>query len=240
MGRHVRAISVLRIVLVIAGLGIAGEAPRGAQEPTLVIVDNPRPLMAAVDVVEERCHCAVTYEDPRWQADQLIDVSSTVSHRPGARVRVPRGGRFDVAFPDDSFAAPFQVDAALEEAVTQYEQQFPGMGVFAVVKDGTAFSVRPRGSSVLDAPVTPPAGARSIGDIVAATLEQAGAASGVHIGLGLAPLNALKMKITMKGDAEPARSVLNQALAAMGRKMSWRLLYDDGMGQYYLSIHAVK
>lgn len=227
------------MLLTIAALGLLGAAARAAQEPILVIVDSPRPLMAAVDVVEERCDCIVTYEDPQWRPDQLVEAIGAQGGRLGSPAHVPKGGRFDIAFPDESFAAPVQVRAALDEAIRQFEEQFPGMGSFSVMSDEPRFSVRPRGTTLLDVPVTPPGDAQPVVGIVWTALQQAGAATGVHVALGRTP-SGLEVKTTLKGDAEPARNVINRALAATGHKMSWRLLYDGATGRYDLSIRPVE
>lgn len=54
------------------------------------------------------------------------------------------------------------------------------------------------------------------------------------------PSGSRKHALAMAVDDEPAAAVLARISALTGRKMSWRLLYDYGLGQYALNLHFVK
>src|SRR3712207_8819257 len=49
--------------------------------PETVTVDDPRPLYAAVKLLEERCRCPITYEDPRWGAEDVDGMGDRKSTR---------------------------------------------------------------------------------------------------------------------------------------------------------------
>ena len=211
------------------------------QGPETVSVNDPRPLNAAVKVLEERCHCAITYEDPKWGPDDVDDISGTVWHKANVRVRIPKGGLFTFHTPPGLEAGtPAQTRAATAQVAHAFEEARSGRGAFRVTNDATTVHVIPRGGSVLDTPVTVTSATRPLGDVVTMVLAQVGQATGQRIGLATFPINLFKQRrVSIEATHERARDVLVRALAGSGRALSWRLFYDVTMGQYYLGIHFV-
>src|SRR5437763_1084383 len=94
----------------------------GVQAPEVLSVDDPRPLNAAVKLIEQRCHCTITYEDPKWGPDDDVDVSGSVWHRTDIRPRVPRGGRFTFSMAGDTSArTASQMRAPVEQVLRAFE-----------------------------------------------------------------------------------------------------------------------
>jgi hypothetical protein len=212
----------------------------GTQAPETLSVNDPRPLNAAIKVVEQRCHCAITYEDPKWGADDVVDISDSIWHRPDIRPRIPKGGLFTFdAPPGLSSTTPAQTRAAMAQVVRTFEQSGSGRGAFRVTNDATTVHVLPRGGSILDTPVSIPNGTLPLGDVVTLVLRAVGQATGQRIELGAFPTNFFKGRVEIQAGQTVARDVLVQAFAASGRQLSWRLLYSVGMGQYYLNVHFV-
>jgi hypothetical protein len=86
-------------------------------------IDDPRPLSQAIDILREQCRCVITYEDPQYEATQVVDVTQQVSRSPGStnRVLVPRGTPF--VFANKPLAAakgPEDVVAASEALLDQF------------------------------------------------------------------------------------------------------------------------
>jgi hypothetical protein len=210
------------------------------QEPEVLSVDDPRPLAEAVKLIEQRCHCAITYEDPKWGPEDVVDISGSVWHRADIRPRVPKGGHFTFSLPRDvSARTAGGMRAPVEQVLRTFESSGSGPGAFRLISDNTALHVVPRSGSVLDVPVTIAPGTRPIIELVAMTMEQVGQAIGLKVGIATLPTNLLKRPVTLEARQEPARVVLSRALLASGRSLSWRLFYDVTMGQYYLGIHFV-
>jgi hypothetical protein len=202
------------------------------QSAETVSVNDPRPLSAAVKLLERRCHCAITYEDPRWGPDDVVDISGPV---------IPKGGPFTFSVAADlSSRTPAQRRDAFEQVLRAFERSGSGPGMFRLMSDDTTVHVVPRGGSVLDTPVSITGATRSIMEIVTAAMDQVRQVTGHKIGLATFPINLFKRRITFDARQEPARIVLQRAMAASGRLLSWRLYYDVGMGQYYLGIHFVR
>lgn len=203
------------------------------QSPETVSVNDPRPVNAAAKAVEQRCHCAITYEDPTWRADDVVDISG--------RPRIPKGGPFTFHVPSGlSSTTPAQTRIAMEDVLRAFEQSGTGRGSFRVTNDATTVHVVPRGGSILDTPVTIPHATRSLGDVVIAVIEQVGQLTQQRIGLAGFPINFFRQRQVETGARqESARDVLVRAMGASGRPLSWRLFYSVPMGQYYLNIHFV-
>jgi hypothetical protein len=224
-----------------ASLSILPVLISAVQALETVSVNDPRPLYAAVKVLEERCHCAITYEDPQWRPDDVDDISGSVAHKPGVRVRIPKGGLFTFdAPPGLSSGTPAQAEAAIAQVVRAFQESGSGRGAFRVAHDATTVHVIPVGGSVLDTPVTVTGAARPLVDVVTMLLAEIGQVTGKRIGLATFPINFFKQRrVAIEATQQPARAVLLRTLAASERPLSWRLFYDATMGQYYLSIHFV-
>jgi hypothetical protein len=203
------------------------------QAPERLSVNDPRPLSAAVALVERRCHCAITYEDPLWKSD---DVALSGPHWPAM---IPKGGLFTFDAPDLAATTPAQMAAAMTEVVRAFEQSESGRGAFRVTNDTTAVHVVPRPGSILDTPVTIMR-SRRLDDVVVVVLAEVERASGQKVSLATFPMNFFNQhRVEIEAKQEPTREVLVRALAASGRALSWRLFFDATMRQYYLGIHFV-
>lgn len=204
------------------------------QAPERLSVNDPRPLSAAVDLVERRCHCAITYEDPLWTSD---DVALSGPHWPAM---IPKGGLFTFDAPDVAATTPAQMAAAMAQVVRAFEQSGSGRGAFRVTNDITAVHVVPRPGSILDTPVTIAHATRRLDDVVTVTLAEVERATGQKIALARFPNNFFfQHRVEIDAQQEPARDVLVRALAASGRALSWRVFFDATMRQYYLGLHFV-
>ena len=204
------------------------------QAPERLSVNDPRPLSAAVDLVERRCHCAITYEDPLWKSD---DVALSGPQWPAM---IPKGGPFTFDAPDLGATTPAHMAAAMAQVVRAVEQSGSGRGGFRVTNDTTAVHVVPRFGSILDTPVTIAHATRRLDDVVAVALAEMERATGEKIELATFPINFFfQHRVQIEAQQEPARDVLVRALAASGRALSWRLFFSATMRQYYLNIHVV-
>jgi hypothetical protein len=204
------------------------------QAPERLSVNDPRPLSAAVDLVERRCHCAITYEDPLWRSD---DVALSGPHWPAV---IPKGGLFTFDAPDLAANTPAQMTAAMAQVVRVFEQSGSGRGAFRVINDETVVHVVPRPDSILDTPVTIPLATRRLDDVVTVVLAAVERGTVQKVELATFPTNFFfQHQVEIEANQAPARKVLVRALGASGRPLSWRLLFDARMRQYYLNIYFV-
>lgn len=211
------------------------------QDPEVLSVDDPRPLSAAIRLVEERCHCAITYEDPIWQPDDVIDISGSIAHRADVIPRIPTGGRFTFSVDADlSSLTRVQLRRTAGQVLRTFESSKSGPGQFQLMSGGLALHVVPKSGSVLDVPVTIAPGTPRILDVITTTLKQVSEASGRKIGIGTGPFRLLNGRIELEAHQEPAYALLDRALLASGRTLSWRLFYSVTTGQYYFNVHVVR
>jgi hypothetical protein len=204
-----------------------------------VVFDDPRPLAAAVLELQRRCLCVITYEDIRWTESQVEDSAEVPSpSRKGVRVRVPKGRPLTVTLREK--LAPREMGAAFD-AVLQAFEQTGSPGAFRVVASGEGFHVVPADHALFDVRITVPARTQSVADAIPAILAEAARTSGSRILVGSVPLNLLMATTTSDGaTGDRFGDVLARTLAATGKTLSWRLLYDFGMQAYYLNIHQVQ
>lgn len=235
-----------------------GKARSSAQQPdkASISVNDPRPLAAAVQALEDRYGWVITYEDPPYiHPSEIADVTRAVrkDYDPTKpKVLVPLGGSFDFAYSVPSGSGKPEEADVLEALLAAYGQSgYPA--VFRLVRTGAAFHVipgmfrnaqgvlEPR-SSLLSGRISLPERTRTAYDMIDAILGAVSAANSVKVGIGTAPANTL-MLTTVEGGAkdESARAVLVRTLEATKATLSWRLLCDPGTAaQCALNIHSVQ
>lgn len=119
-----------------------------------IVVNDPRPLAAAVQEFAKRCECVITYEDVKWRRDEL-EISPTGRFRPdGSPLMRPNG------IPFRSFVSPKLAgltSAEIDEHFALVMHAFQGSqnyGQFKVIRGRTALHVLPARSGLLELPVT--------------------------------------------------------------------------------------
>ena len=219
---------------------LPSSAAVAAQNSEELLVNDPRPLAEAIQQFEQRCHCVVTYEDIKWQQDQVEDISASVRRAPNApRAQVPKGGSFLFILSRQlASATPAQIGSSLRELLAAYETS-NHFGNFRLVEGNRAFHVLPSPRAVLDSRVTVAQGDQSLAQAIKAILESVTKSTGEAVVLATGPLNLLKIIVPIQAQNERAGDVLIRVLFATGRELSWQLLYDFGMKRYYLNIHPV-
>ena len=247
-----RSRAALLIWAVSARLVIAG-GPRERGEDLLAA--DPRPLSAAVRLFQDRCHCVVTYEDPKWRADQVEHLAETRADP--EKPLIPAGHPFMFIVPRDVALLPrAEIGASLQQMLDAYDRTNDA-GPFRLVASETAWHIAPRAGSVLDARITVPPADRSIDEAVEAILSAVRASTGEDIAFAGTASNWRKQtRATIGADNERARDVLARVvtadhteyswdarahvLTANPTKCSWALLYDFSVRRYYLNLGSVK
>src|SRR5262249_54949107 len=109
-------------------LGVCVNTAGAAVGQTIAVVD-PRPLAEAVLTVEKRCACAITYEDPPYEAKDAVDVTASVSRNPTFTrgVLIPKGGYFSFPYDLPPGAPPEHMRNALQQILVTYHLSgYPG------------------------------------------------------------------------------------------------------------------
>jgi hypothetical protein len=239
----VRRTGVVLIVASLLGTVVVPATARVTQgQLESVVIDDPRPLAAAVLELEQRCHCAISYEDSQWTESEVEEVRSAPAQSPGTlRPKVPKGRSLSVTLDRQIDAAsPNEMQAALNAMFDAFERA-GNPGAFRVVSSQMGYHVVPKEQALFDVRITVATRSRSVADAIPEILAAVSTASGKQIRLGRVPVKLL-MGTTTDAGANNQRfgDVLARILASTGKPLSWRLLYDFAMASYYLNLHTVQ
>jgi hypothetical protein len=246
---------LLPSVLAVGVLGAFGSALHG-QPPAKsvsIAVDDPRPLAAAVRVLEQRYHCVITYEDPLFLslADGQ-DVTEQV-RRDGnlaSRVFIPRGGPFRFTLSTDIDGRGRRL-AVLRSLLQQFGATgYPG--VFRILRTGEALHVVPTTTrnatgtpepceSLFDVTISIPAEKRTADDMVSAVLNEVRRVAGRDYVVGIAPTNLLLNDVRIRSASdEVAGLVLQRTLEEADPSLSWRALCAPGTDRRgFVNIYSI-
>jgi hypothetical protein len=236
---NVERIQLWPLACATVALATAG-APIRAQEQQARWFDGARPVSQAIDVLTAQCKCVITYEDPKYRADNVVDATERLSRSPAktSRVYIPQG-------------SPFLLAVASTAAVRDAHDLTPAVNALLAAYHGTGPDIRfrldasdavlhvvPAAGSVLNASVSMVENQASAEDMIAALLRTLSSSTNEQIAMGLAPMTHLKQSaVRISANGETGQSVLTRILAATGRKVSWRLFYDYTLKKYFLNLH---
>lgn len=221
-----------------------------------IVVDDPRPLAAALEVLG-RAHCwVVTYEDPPYEyALDIRDVTRDVrvdfdAAKP--RVLVPNGRAWTFFHARTDPEAPLEPGRVLRTLLDAYHAS-GNPGVFGLVESAAAWHVVPAKShdvagvlqprtSLLAARIVLEPRDDTVLERVREILRAVSDATDRHVFLGTAPFNLMSQSRVRpeRGPAgDLAREMLMQALAATNRPLAWQLLCQPGTSMCALNVQVV-
>jgi len=211
--------------------------------------EGPRPLLRALDALQDKYGWTVDYEDPQYPAD--LDLAPSLPRRRHPNVRNLRGrrGSFSVEFnsglapdspPDENSVLKIVVDRYNQsDADGQFELRKEQDGRIDVVgigvrdQQGEVSSRQP----ILDPPITLKTKRRSADQTIALICQRAGRQSKIRVTpSGISVDVSGQGTVAIGGTRVSARTLLSRTLATMGEHLSWRLLYDGNGRNYELSL----
>jgi hypothetical protein len=212
--------------------------PRGASTEEVLVVDEPRPVVAAIRILEERYGWLINYEDPKYGSEDLVDRTSP-AYRGEHRALDPRGGRLEFRYPvSENTQLPLSQVSVLEILLSENERRgYPGK--FVVTTVGGHYSVMPRDGSILDTIISLPDQERSYEEAVREIVAALSGAVGVPVN-GPSMFRPRQERYTISAKGEPARDVLVRLFAQVeGYELRWHILYSPNWG-YVLNIDGKK
>lgn len=239
MGRSVWTVVILNAALAVITLA---EAPDVAVAARRHEIRDPRPIARAVSLVQRRCACVITYEDPPYGKEDVEDWTARV-RRDGKREPKIFAPPERVLTIDDDEIPPrgrpsSEIGGFLKMLIAQFDRH-PRAPRFAVLEGDKALHMIPASGSVLRLPITIPRTSASADKLVVSVIQAVGAVSGAHIGLNGMEQLLSQTTTTVDAQAKPADDVLLQILNATGRRTSWQLLYDFQLRAYILNLEPI-
>jgi hypothetical protein len=224
-------------------LTVIASARLGAQNEDVVVVDvgridpiGTRPLAGAIKEFTRRCQCPVTYEDVKWERDQVV-VSPSGRRADGSPMLVPRAipFRFTVSRNLAQMNST-EIAQSLGSLLNEFGySQNPGQ--FKVVRGQTALHVLPVRSSILEKAVNVTANDVQAGVAVEKVIDELLRVSGEKVGVWNEPGNVMRKAIRVTASNEPAYQVLSRILTAVDGRLSWLLFYDVNINRYSIEIY---
>jgi hypothetical protein len=220
-------------------------------------VTGARPLVAALDILQNKYGWSLNYEDPQYIAKaDLIEstdarYANTVS---GTRTRVPNGGTFTVDFPagdasglDEEKTLKILIDAYNKTSNPgQFElrmqgQRFDFVGI-AARDDSDKMKKQP---PPLDAVVALSPQESPAIDAVRSVCEQISKLTSLNVSVGVYPQSVFNRPLKIVAlEKLPARDALYRifatALPGKEKNISWRLLFDPDSQSYVINLHLRK
>jgi hypothetical protein len=198
-------------------------------------VEAPRPILAAIQILEKRYGWIVNYEDPPYTGPgEVVDMTPPSYDGPG-RIIVPRSCRLEIRYPvSPSSGRPESIESVLQMLIEDHARR-DNIGRFRIRKFGDQICVIPIDGSILDAPIAMPSKTRTLKEAIEEMVRTLTRATGIRIrGPEPSPPNPARFEIGASG--EPARSVLLRLFSmAPDARYSWTLLHDPTTG-YILRI----
>jgi hypothetical protein len=225
-----------------------------------VNADGERPLLRTLDALQEKYGWIVNYEDPPYatDADELENAPSLPSRRHVNARNLTKEGfsvEFTVGPSPDSLPAENSVLTTVVNAYNegssvaqfelrnegdnqnkkQKERHFDVVGVISGEQKGTQ-----NDQPIFDAQITLAKEHRDADTTIALICERVSEQSGIPVTVGATDGKVTETKrVAIGGFAVPARTLLSRALASMGDRLSWRLLYDSSNKSYELSLSGL-
>lgn len=216
--------------------------------------DGPRPLLRALDALQEKYGWMVDYEDPQYPAASTSDTNPpSFPQRRHADARNSRRENFSVEFsvgptpdsrPDENAVLTAVADAydqsnSAAQFELRKEKEDGGRFDFVGVEVRDQHNEMQSQQPILDLPITLTTEPRSTEETIALICQKVGEHSKIAVtpsGIGGSVNFGGRVTVTVGGIEVPARTLLSSTLAAMKGRLSWRLLYDSGGKSYELNM----
>jgi len=249
-GRWIEVV-VFRALVLAAGAAFAASAPEcqgipviSGQPPT-IRADSGRPLAAVLDGVQRLFLSPVTFEEAPYESTEDLVQIPVVT---GGGLKIERSLRSTAPFSVTLGATDTTPNLAVQSVLYAYTNA--GLpGVYSPAVRGGTVDVHPvqvRGTDgsmkditpVMSQPVTFPTATRLGRDTLQLIASQIGVQSGVEVIVLNVPFWPADT-LTVGAAGEPARDVISDIGAQIGRPISFQCLWEPNEKRYYLNVTIV-
>ena len=216
------------LVLMLSATGIAAQF-------IPIDVDDPRPVEKVIESIEAHCQCVITYEDPAYRPDQLVDLTRVMrkDDKSGPKILgLPK--RFMSFHYDPADNVERNVELALQQA------RGDGLG-FRLTRSRDMFHVIPEAGSVLNTQVKGVLKAGTAFDVIRSILNNVSSTRGLKVGLFGADQLLRNTRVTLLTDSGSADQMLVGVWPQLAEQinLSWKLLYEGQQRFYVFNVTAV-
>jgi hypothetical protein len=207
------------------------------QVPEVLTVENPRPLMAAIRILEEKYGWQINYEDPPYTDPKDWVDRTHPAYRGTHKAIDPRGGRLEIRYSvSPTTGKPESSEILLQQLIDDHAIR-GNSGQFQLKVIEGVPSVVPVQGSILDTRITLADKTRTFWETLKEIVQAVSSASGIHV-RGPAITQPTFERFSFSAENEPAGDVLLRLFKMReDRQFSWHLLYAPSWG-YALNIFS--
>jgi hypothetical protein len=239
-------------LLFILALGLVS----GQEATTVITVNDPRPLGAAIMELEKASGQPISYEDaPFAYAGDLIGLKDPRAI-PGAKI--PKGGPLTFPFGLSEVAERAGTAKVLQRLVRTFNMSYPDGAQFTVLDQDGMLYVVPKSSreasgvvasytSPLDVPLSVTVKDALAGDALREILSAIQAKTGSEIYIAMSPFDTGlnvngRKRVSISTQTDTGRTLVTQLMKGLSPWLSWRMLTGapdpryGNLNYYYLNI----
>ncbi len=191
-------------------------------------VEGPRPVLAAVRMLEARHGWTVCYEDPPYTAmGEVIDRTPATYNGPG-RIVEPRGGIIEISYDPPPAGDTIGAVRVLQSVIEDHARR-NNAGRFRIRVIDDVVCVVPAQGSIMEIPVTLRRRERMLNQVVEDLVRALSGATGIYFREPVLP-RGLANTLVMEAGRERAADLLLRSSKSAGHRFSWALLYHPGSG----------
>ena len=225
---------ILRLVYALLVLMLSPSAVAAQFIP--IDINDPRPVEKIIERIEAHCQCIITYEDPAYSLDQLVDLTARMRKDGKSEPKILGIRKRFMSF---HFDPADTVERNIELVLQQARRD--GLA-FRVTRSRDKFHVIPEAGSILNTPVKGVLKAGTASEVIHSILENVSRLRGVKVELFAA--EALRhRRVTLVSDSGSADQMLVSLwpqLADEGITLSWKLLYEGQQRFYVFNVVVVR
>ena len=245
------------LLLSAIGLAQAWQQPGGQLKKPLIYeigetvhinATGSRPLLQAIEALQQKYGWAISYEDPQYPPDAPGTANApSPPNRRHAYFADRQDGGFSVQFSRGPNGKP--EEASVLRTVIEAYNQSNGTAEFKLEESAGSFAVigvGVRGANnqieeqqpVLSLPISLPSQQRTVTDTISLICRGASEAGKVSVSLAVDPGQLATLKTVVGGDSEAARTLLTRTLESAGNGLYWQLLYDVSGKGFLLTVRS--
>jgi hypothetical protein len=227
-------------IIGIAVIALLAAPPKTtAQFEQIVSQTYPRPMDKVLRIIEARCDCVITYEDPQYDARHVVDVTATARRDGKSEPKVWGLRPSFFSFLYDVSAMTVERDAVareIESAVAQFNATRTDDVAFRLIQTPTVFHVIPAQGSILRTRVKVTKKEGRADQVIDAILTEVTRAHGKPIHLAGMHNALMNNQARLTVDVGSADKMILRILHTISPKLSWRLLFGFGEQFYVLGV----